>query len=135
MAKEQVVCDTDVLIDYWDVSSTRHAETKRVLEAVIGLDNIIISAITRMELLAGARNRVEEKTLKKKLTRFATALINDNITKDALTLMEAYRLSHGMAIPDALIAATAMVLEMKLFTYNRKDYRFIERLSLFEDDV
>ena len=27
MAKEKVICDTDVLIDFWDAKSKRHIET------------------------------------------------------------------------------------------------------------
>jgi predicted nucleic acid-binding protein len=58
MAKNKIVCDTDVMIDYWDVSSKRHIQTKLILEEKIGLDNIYLSAITKMELLMGASNKV-----------------------------------------------------------------------------
>lgn len=40
MAKEQVICDTDILIDYFDVSQKRHQETKLILEQNIGFQNI-----------------------------------------------------------------------------------------------
>jgi predicted nucleic acid-binding protein len=69
MAKDKIVCDTDVMIDYWDVSSNRHVRTKTTLEDRIGLDNIVISAITKMELLMGANNKSEESKIKKKLNR------------------------------------------------------------------
>ena len=36
MATKKVVCDTDVMIDFWDVSSVRHLKTKSVLENNIG---------------------------------------------------------------------------------------------------
>ena len=45
--------------------------------------------------------------------------------------MERYCLSHKLAIPDALIAATALVNDMSLYTLNLKDFRFIERLNLY----
>jgi predicted nucleic acid-binding protein len=60
MATKKVVCDTDVMIDFWDVSSVRHLKTKSVLENNIGLDNVVLSVITRMELLMGAANKSEE---------------------------------------------------------------------------
>lgn len=132
MATKYVVCDTDVLIDYWNTNSNRHTTTKLILEDEIGLDNLIISAITQMELLMGATNKSEETKIKKKLLRFSVALINNDITKEALELFEHYRLSHGLAIPDCLIAASAKIMGLELFTYNEKDYKFINKLKLYE---
>ena len=40
------------------------------------------------------------------------------------------RLSHGLAIPDALIVATAMTLGGEFITKNQRDYRFIGGLQL-----
>ena len=131
MAKKQVVCDTDVMIDYWNTFSKRHRETKHILENEIGLDNVIISAITKMELLMGAPNKTDETKIKKKLHRFNTALINHEITIEAIALFELYRLSHSLAIPDCFIASTAKVIELELFTYNVKDFKYINNLHLF----
>nr|MDQ2686882.1 PIN domain-containing protein [Armatimonadota bacterium] len=41
-----------------------------------------------------------------------------------------YRLSHGLLIPDALIAATALVHDIPLLTKNQRDFRFIAGLRL-----
>jgi predicted nucleic acid-binding protein len=132
MAKIKVVCDTDVMIDYWDVSSKRHSQTKTIIEEKIGLDNIVISAITKMELLMGAKNKTEESIIKKKLGRFNIALINNDITILAIELFETYRLSQGLAIPDCFIGSTARILNLELFTYNLKDFRYMSELKLFE---
>lgn len=132
MAKIKVVCDTDVMIDYWDVSSKRHSQTKTIIEDKIGLDNIVISAITKMELLMGASNKTEESIIKKKLGRFNIALINNDITILAIELFESYRLSQGLAIPDCFIGSTARILNLELFTYNLKDFRYMSELKLFE---
>lgn len=132
MAKIKVVCDTDVMIDYWDVSSKRHSQTKTIIEDKIGLDNIVISAITKMELLMGASNKTEESIIKKKLGRFNIALINNDITILAIELFETYRLSQGLAIPDCFIGSTARILNLELFTYNLKDFRYMIELKLFE---
>lgn len=131
MAKNKIICDTDVLIDYWDTTKERHRDTKTILEKQIELNNVVISAITKMELLVGARNKEEEKKIIKNLGRFNVALLNDNITIEAFTLLRNYRLSHGLSIPDSLIAATARITELELFSYNKKDYRFISKLKLF----
>jgi predicted nucleic acid-binding protein len=44
--------------------------------------------------------------------------------------MQTYALSHGLQIPDALIAATALALNIPLLSKNQRDYRFISGLSL-----
>jgi predicted nucleic acid-binding protein len=120
------------LIDYWDVSSKRHSQTKTIIEEKIGLDNVVISAITKMELLMGASNKTEESIIKKKLGRFNIALINNEITTLAIELFETYRLSQGLAIPDCFIGSTARILNLELFTYNLKDFRYMSKLKLFE---
>jgi predicted nucleic acid-binding protein len=45
--------------------------------------------------------------------------------------METYSLSHKLSIPDALIASTALVYNLDLYTLNLKDFRFIEGLNLY----
>jgi len=59
-------------------------------------------------------------------------LDNDNKTcKIFLSLISTYSLSHGLAVPDGFIAATAMTFDVELFTLNKKDFRFIEGLKLY----
>ena len=132
MAKKPIICDTDVMIDYWDSHSGRHLQTKEIIEHHIGINNVILSAITQMELLMGASNKEEELKIKKMLLRYNTALINNEITLEAISLFEKYRLSHGLAIPDCIIAATVKITELELFTYNVKDYKFINKLKLYQ---
>ncbi|MFZ1401047.1 MAG: PIN domain-containing protein [Candidatus Promineifilaceae bacterium] len=55
-------------------------------------------------------------------------------TNQFLQLMETYSLSHKLSIPDALIAATALVHNLELFTLNIKDFRFIPGLTLFNPE-
>ena len=50
MAKKKIICDTDVMIDFWDLTNVRHSNTKIILEENIELDNVLLSAITKMEL-------------------------------------------------------------------------------------
>ena len=45
------------MIDYWDITKPRHSSTKEIIESVIGIDNIVLSAITKMELMLGANNK------------------------------------------------------------------------------
>lgn len=132
MAETKVICDTDVIIDYFDTRQSRHNLTKRILEEKIGLDNMMLSAISRMELMAGATTKRELVTLNKRLARFDTILIDPAITELSLSLLQPYKLSHGLALPDSLIAASAIKMELPLFTYNIRDFKFIAKIKLYK---
>lgn len=132
MAAEKIICDTDVIIDYFDTRKSRHEETRIILEQKIGFQHILISSITKMELISGANNKADLHKISKDINRFGVLLINPEINLRAINLVQSYRLSHGLAIADAMIAATAIQTELKLFTYNIKDFKFISKLSLYK---
>ncbi|RBQ06206.1 type II toxin-antitoxin system VapC family toxin [Pedobacter miscanthi] len=133
MAKEKIICDTDVLIDYFDKNQSRNASATNILESLIGLDNVIISSITKMELLYGATNKLDLGIINKKIKRFSIVLINERINLTAIGLIQEFKLSHGLAIADSLIAATAIETKLRLFTYNLKDFKFISDLTLYSE--
>jgi len=132
VAAEQVICDTDVMIDFWEAKNQRHITTKRVIEKEIGVDNVILTAITKIELLAGAVNKPDIQKISKKLSRFNIELFSPAIAVRAFSLIEMYALSHGLALADSIIAATVIEMNMPLFTYNIKDYQFIDGLILYK---
>jgi len=134
METKKIICDTDVMIDFFDENKKRHLVTKKIIEEVIGIDNVVISAVTKMEMMVGATNKMDLRTINKKLQRFHIALINDNISVMAFELIEKYYLSHGLVMPDGLIASTAIITNLELFSYNIKDYKFIKDLKLFKID-
>ncbi|NLO49672.1 MAG: type II toxin-antitoxin system VapC family toxin [Bacteroidales bacterium] len=127
-----IICDTDVLIDYFDKNQIRHQSTKNIIDNRISLDNVVISAITKMELLLGASNKTEIVLIDKFVKRFGLLFLNDKISEKAIKLILSYRLSHGLAIADSLIAATSIITQLELFPYNSKDFRFIKGLQLFD---
>lgn len=126
MEKELILCDTNILISWFKGDSKTILELKK-----IGLDNILIPSITIMELYQGVRDKNELLKLKKKIQSYHIIHNNDTSSKLAVELMENFNLSHGLLIPDALIAATAIAFNLKLFTYNLKDFRFIPDIILY----
>jgi len=64
------------------------------------------------------------------LLRFEIVRLDEDISDMAVDLLSRYRLSHGLLIADALIAATAMSSKQPLVTKNQRDYRFIKGLDL-----
>ncbi|MCP4423961.1 MAG: type II toxin-antitoxin system VapC family toxin [Chloroflexi bacterium] len=120
------IVDTDILID-----AGRGINTAiDYLEQIEEQNQIAISAITQMELIVGCRNKAELRSLEKFLTRFHRLNTTETISEKAVELLRKYRLSHGLLIADALIAATAIVWEYSLVSKNQKDYRFIDNLKL-----
>ena len=83
-----------------------------------------------MELLIGCRSKAELRKLERFLQRFHIVKMNEPISDSAVELLRRYRLSHGLLIADALIAATALSLHIPLVTKNQRDYRFIDGLRL-----
>jgi len=120
-----VLCDTNVLIHAFN---GRQDTIDRLV--AIGLAEVTLSAITVMELYQGAANKVELAQLKRKIKYYDVAEIDNATSRLAATLIEKFKLSHGLQIPDAIIGATAVVHQIPLFTYNTKDFHFIPGISL-----
>lgn len=92
-----------------------------------------ISEVTKMELFYGAFNKVELKKLKKFMDLFEILPINENISKISSDLIYQYSKSHNLNIPDGLIAATTLEYGYKLFTYNLKDFKYIDNIRLTKE--
>lgn len=94
METEQVICDTDVMIDYLDKRNSRHELTRQIIKEQIGLDNVVLSAITKIELIAGALNKSDLRSINKNITGFSLVLIEPEITTLAINYIETYKLSQ-----------------------------------------
>ncbi|PYT10333.1 MAG: VapC toxin family PIN domain ribonuclease [Acidobacteria bacterium] len=121
-----VVVDTDILID----ASRAVGEALACLDQLEDRSALAVSAVTEMELVVGCRDKVELRALGKFLNRFQVIGLNERISDAAVELLRRYRLSHGLLIADAVIAATALVLDTPLISKNQRDYRFIAGLNL-----
>ena len=124
--KQNLLVDTDILID---VSRGISIAINR-LQSEAKSSTLAISTITQMELIVGCRNKKELQHLEKFLRRYVIVKVNELITDTAIELLIQYRLSHGLLIPDGLIAATAIVADTPLLSKNQRDYRFISNLNL-----
>ncbi len=120
-----ILCDTNVIIE----TLKGDEKTIKIVES-IGLENIAISSVTVMELYFGALNKRELNKIKKHLKALNIVHFDSDVSELAVSMIESYSKSHGLQIPDAIIAATALSLEIKLFTLNLKDFRYIDGLKL-----
>ena len=123
---ELVIVDTDVLID----AGRGVADAVACLGQIEQASALAASVITQMELIVGCRSKAELRAVDRFLSRFRVVRVSDRISDEAVDLLRRYRLSHGLLIADALIAATALTLEEPLVTKNRADYQFIAGLHI-----
>ena len=122
-----ILCDTNVLIEFYK-NNPQITQSLRD----IGPSQLAISVITQAELYFGALNKQELQQIKQHLSLLHHYPVDQAISEQFLALMEAYSLSHNLNLPDALIAATALVHDLELFTLNQKDFRFISSLKLYQ---
>ena len=121
----QVLCDTNILIEYYKNNSDILNELK-----VIGSHNIGVSVITKAELFYGARNKQELFKIERHLSYCHCYDIDVEVSELFIQLMRNYALSHRVSIPDMLIAATAIKYNLALYTLNTKDFYFIPDIRL-----
>jgi len=118
--------DTDILIDF----AGHIQDASDVLTHLEQRSTLAVSAITELELLVGCRNKAETQNTDRLLERFQIIPLNEQVSNIATSLIRKYRLSHGLLLADALIAATALDLDCEFISKNQRDYRFIENLNL-----
>lgn len=120
------IVDTDILIDVGQ--SVREA-----MECPANIEEHSVpaaSVITQMELLVGCRNKTEQRHMEHFLEHFQVLKLMEQVSDTAISLLRQYRLRHGLAIPEGVIAATAMTLNQPFISKNQRHYRFIKGLQL-----
>ena len=117
--------DTDVLI--WVFRGNPKAA-----KWIEGTVDRFLSVISYMELIQGARDKQEVRTIKAFLADagFQMAPLSENIGHRASIYMEEFGLKAGMSMADALLAATAVENHLALCTANQRHYRGISELQL-----
>jgi hypothetical protein len=122
-----VLCDTNILINAFNGRLDTIQELNN-----IGYANIVLSAVTVMELYQGMGNKTELTQMKKKIKYFDILHFDEQISEKAIELMMLFHLSHGLLIPDAIIGSGSIVHQIPLYTYNLKDFRFMPGIILYQ---
>lgn len=121
-----VICDTNIFISLF----RQMPETIDALRA-IGDKNVLIPSVSVMELYRGMENKKELKAMSNKIRYYNIIHFNEAVSEKATELILKYKLSHNLQIPDALIGAMSLIYELPLFTYNKKDFKFIDGIILY----
>ena len=120
-----MIFDTDVLI--WALRGNL-----RAARAIDDAPDRALSTVSLMELLQGARNKLEARQLQQSLRGlgFQILPLSEPIGAAATTLISQHSGSHGLQVADALIAASALESGDDFCTGNAKHFRPIRGLSL-----
>ncbi|MGV3527011.1 MAG: type II toxin-antitoxin system VapC family toxin [Candidatus Sericytochromatia bacterium] len=121
---EKVLIDTSIFIDLF-------RGDKHIAQQLSDI-NSVLHPIVHMELLQGARNKAELHKIDTFLGKCASLDCGAELWSDTLLLIRQFAKSHGLAIPDALIAAACRRYRVPLWTHNKKDFQFLPDVSLWE---
>lgn len=122
----RTIVDTDILIDFGRADQKAESCLKALQQKTV----LAISSVTYMELIVGCRNKTDLRGLQKFIKALQILPVTDEISDCASELLILYNLSHNLLIPDALIAATALIHDEEFVTKNQRDFRFVGRLRL-----
>lgn len=123
-----VLVDSDILIE---VSRGKNSEIiPKWVELSRSDAAVLYSPVSLAELWAGAR-RAEHEALDNLFRALTCTRIDEEAGRQAGAYLHQYRLTHGVEIADALIAASAIGNHAHLWTRNRKHYPMKE-LTFFD---
>jgi predicted nucleic acid-binding protein len=118
--------DTDILID----SGRGVGEARQFVSEQHTAGAVRISIISAMELIRGCRNARELRQVQTLLAEMTVLPVSVAASETAYRLIEALYLSHGLAVPDALIAATAIEHGLAVYTRNVRHFEPISGLKV-----
>lgn len=89
-----------------------------------------ISVITAAELLAGCRNRNEQRSVEREIALYPILWLDEEGSRTAWAWYRQFRLSHGLGFLDCLIGATAHHHDLTLATLNEKHFAPLPKLRV-----
>ena len=120
------IFDSTVLVDL----SRQDKLARAYVDAERKAGVVKVFIVSNMELIIGCRNKAEVQKTEKFLADYDMLDITPLIGRKAYELISRFSKSHGLVIPDALIAATALVENAVLVTSNIRHFSMIKGLRL-----
>ncbi len=119
-----MLIDTNIFIDHL----RGHQPATKFLESLVGRNDILFSAITETELIAGKINSDPKKRemVLHLLHQWCKVSLGNPVAAFAGDLQR----EHGLETPDAIIAATARSTGAELITRNLKDFHRVPELRV-----
>jgi len=118
--------DTNFVINYF--KGIFSDDAAKFTDSVIN-DLTYVSVITRMELLSSQSLKPKDEEVIKEFIFDSTVFsLEENIITKTILL----RRTNKIKLPDAIIAATAIVHNLQLITHNLKDFKNIHELIVVD---
>jgi predicted nucleic acid-binding protein len=114
----------------FEVLRKTNKELINEVDNVIGYDHAVISTVTILETYYGMFKN-EEKETKKAINKYNRIHLDKEICQKAIEIMLAYPAMRP-ALPDCLLAATTIVLNAELFTFNVQDFNYIKGVKFYK---
>jgi predicted nucleic acid-binding protein len=118
-----ILLDTNILVDY----------ARRLPAAIAWLKSLPeppqMSAVSLLELHVGVRSQREEREIEIICAPLRSLAVTSEIAKQAGSYLRHFVSSHGIDIPDAIIAATAEQHGLRLATLNVKHFPMFPKLK------
>lgn len=124
--EDKILADTAILIGL-------QRGDEQVVKKFDQLKNrVVVSRITVCELIFGSRDQQEKRINQEFLSYLDILEIDERVSVLCYELMDKYGLKMRLGIADALIAATAVVHGLLLWTENIKHFQMIKEVKLFK---
>lgn len=118
----EAVVDANVLIRL--LRGDRHLQ--EFLESLeCGIDTTVY-----VEMIQGAKDKSEVARIEKALKTFPLIHFSESVSDRTIDLIRTYSKSHNLLLGDAIIAASCLENNLKLITFNARDFRFIKGLEV-----
>jgi len=122
---EHFLVDTNIIVDIL-------RGYKPSAELVEALGEVNLSVVSYYELLQGVENIKEQKELILFLDNYPIIYLSEVISRNALSLVTKYNLSHNVQYADALVASMCLEHGLTLCTRNIKHFKGINGLKLYD---
>ncbi|MDW7711857.1 MAG: type II toxin-antitoxin system VapC family toxin [Deferrisomatales bacterium] len=109
--------DTSILVDVF-----RGHESAKLWVDSIAPPQRFLSVVTAAELLAGCRNRQEQRAVEREIGLYRIVWLDESISRKSFELYRTFHLSHGAGFLDCLIAATGITHGFLIATLNLKHF-------------
>jgi len=124
VAETDWLLDTSILVDVL----RGYTEARDWIDSIAEAHRFT-SVITAAELIAGCRNRAEQRKIERELQVYTPVWLDQDISQEALDLYRRFYLSHGIGFHDCLIAATAIRRKYRVATLNLKHFKIFSNIK------
>ncbi len=119
-----ILIDTNVFVDHL----RGHKPATEFFESLTARDDVIFSAITEAELIAG--KECDDSNKKELLLHFLHRWDKIPVSNQIALMAGDISRGYGLEVPDAIIAATALVNKAEVVTKNIKDFKHVTGLEI-----